>query len=178
MEPSKSRAATKIKRAFEKPHRLFVQRGFKPKYHRLDNKASTLMKDFSKSQQIDFQLVAPGVHQSNAAERAIHTFKNHFIAGLCTTDPAFWDKRLEQAQHSLNLLQTSRLHPQLSEYAHIWGNFDFNRTPTAWDESHCPGKAKQKRLVISSWTGGMVQDRINQKQFDSFDEFRNLECVL
>jgi hypothetical protein len=30
----------------------------------------------------NFQLVPPGIYRRNAAERAIRTFKNHFIAGL------------------------------------------------------------------------------------------------
>jgi hypothetical protein len=34
-------------------------------------------------QDVDFQLAPPGVHRRNAAKRAIRTFKNHFIAGLC-----------------------------------------------------------------------------------------------
>ncbi len=135
VEPLKSRAAAEIKRAFEKVHKLLTQRGLRPKFHRLDNEASTLLKDFLKQEQIDYHLVTPGVHRINAAERAIRTFKNHFIAGLCTTDPGFpiglWDKLLEQAQHSLNLLRQSQLHPQFSAYGHIWGNFDFNRTPFA-----------------------------------------------
>ena len=38
---------------------------------------------------VEFQLVPPGVYQRNAAERAIHTFKNHFIAGLCSIDKNF-----------------------------------------------------------------------------------------
>jgi hypothetical protein len=54
---------------------------------------------------INFQLVPPGLHQ-----RAIRTFKNHFIAGLCTTAPDFpltlWDQLLPQALMTLNLLRT------------------------------------------------------------------------
>jgi hypothetical protein len=38
---------------------------------------------------IDYQLVPPGVHRCNAPERAIHMFKNRFIAGLCSTDKNF-----------------------------------------------------------------------------------------
>jgi hypothetical protein len=41
------------------------------------------------SKEIDFQLMPPGLHCLNATKRAICTFKNHFIAGLCTTDPNF-----------------------------------------------------------------------------------------
>ena len=121
--------------AFKRIHAILTDRGHTPKYHRLDNEASTEFKSFLRKSTIDFQLVPPGSHRRNAAERAIQTFKDHFIAGLCSTDPNFpialWDKLLPQAQHSLNLLRTSRINRQLSAYAQIWGQFDFNRTPFA-----------------------------------------------
>jgi hypothetical protein len=69
------------------------------------------------------------------AERAIQTFKNHFIAILAGTDPAFplhlWDKLIPQAETTLNLLRQSRQHPQLSAHTHLFGPFDYNRTPLA-----------------------------------------------
>jgi hypothetical protein len=73
-------------------------------------------------------------HQ-NAAERYIRTFKNHFIAGLSSTDPNFplhlWDRLIPQALISLNLLRSSRINPQLSAHAQIHGAFNFERTPMA-----------------------------------------------
>jgi hypothetical protein len=60
---------------------------------------------------VKFQFVPPHVHRCNAAERAIRTFKNHFIARLCSTDKNFphslWDRIVEQAIITLNLLRTS-----------------------------------------------------------------------
>jgi hypothetical protein len=58
---------------------------------------------------IDYQLVPPGTHRRNAPERAICTFKNHFIAGHCSSiDKDFplhlWDCLVEQAVITLNLL--------------------------------------------------------------------------
>ena len=38
---------------------------------------------------------------------------------------------LEQAEITLNLLRTSRTHPQMSSYAHLFGPFDYNKTPLA-----------------------------------------------
>ena len=71
----------------------------------------------------------------NAAERAIQTFKNHFIACLGTTDKNFplhlWDRILPQAITTLNLLRSSRLNPRLSAEEHLNGMFDFNRRPLA-----------------------------------------------
>jgi hypothetical protein len=75
------------------------------------------------------------MHRRNAAERAIRTFKNHFIAGLCSLDKDFplhlWDRLLLQALLSLNLLCGSRINPKLSAWAQLFGNFDFNRIPIA-----------------------------------------------
>jgi hypothetical protein len=82
---------------------------------------------------VDFQLVPPGIHRGNAAERAIRTFKNHLIAGLCSVDKNFpihlWDRLLPQAEIMLNLLRGSRINPKLPAWAQVHGTFDFNRTP-------------------------------------------------
>jgi hypothetical protein len=79
--------------------------------------------------------VPPQCHRHNAAERAIRTFKEHFVAGPSSIDPAFplhlWDRLLPQAEITLNLLQTSRLHPQLSAAAHFHGLVDYNKTAFA-----------------------------------------------
>ena len=75
------------------------------------------------------------MHRRNSAERAIRTFKNHFIAGLCSVDKHFplhlWDRLVPQAIISLNLLRGSRMNPKLSAYAQVFGAFDFNATPLA-----------------------------------------------
>ena len=84
---------------------------------------------------MEYQLVPPHIHRRNASERAIHTFKNHFIAGLASTDPNFplsnWCRLLPQAELTLNLLCASRLNPKLSAYAQLEGTFDFTHTPLA-----------------------------------------------
>ena len=114
---------------------LLKQRGFSPKLATLDNETSDLLLQSLESADIAINLVAPHVHRRNAAERAIQTFKAHFIAILCGTDPKFplnlWDKFLPQAEITLNLMRNSRVNPNLSAYCHVWGNFDFNKTPMA-----------------------------------------------
>jgi hypothetical protein len=134
-EPLMNRTAKEILRAYTSIHTLLVTRGLRPRLQRLDNEASTILKDFMHQADIDFQLVPPGMHRRNAAERAIRTWKNHFIAGLCSTDPNFplylWDTMVNQANITINLLRASRINPKLSAYAQIHGNFDFNRTPLA-----------------------------------------------
>jgi hypothetical protein len=84
---------------------------------------------------VEYQLVLPHCHCRNAAERAIRTFKEHFVAGLSLVDPTFplhlWDRLFPQAEITLNLLRTSRLHPQLSAAAHFHGLVDYNKTAFA-----------------------------------------------
>ena len=82
-----------------------------------------------------YQLVPPGDHQTNPAERAIQTFKNHFTSILYGTDDDFpanqWDRLIQIAVITLNMLRPSRINPKLSAYNQIWGNFDYNKTPLA-----------------------------------------------
>jgi hypothetical protein len=80
---------------------------------------------------IAYQLVPPHCHRRNTAKRAIGTFKEQFVAGLSSVDPSFpmhlWDRLLPHAEITLNLLRTSRLHPQLSAAAHYHGLVDHNK---------------------------------------------------
>ena len=75
------------------------------------------------------------MHRLNTAERAIRTYKNHLIAGLSTTDPYFsiseWGRLFYQCLITLNPLINSRVNPDLSEYAHLFGPYDFNKSPMA-----------------------------------------------
>jgi hypothetical protein len=52
----------------------------------MDNKCSTTVEQYIRSEKINIQLVPPHNHQANAAKRAIATFKEHFIATLATVD--------------------------------------------------------------------------------------------
>jgi hypothetical protein len=121
--------------AFTKMHAQLCAVGLRPKYQRLDNECSDIMKEFMTEQQIKYQLVPPDQHRRNAAERAIRTLKNHLIAGFCSLDENFpltcWDKTLPHALMAINLLRGSRINPKLSAYAQIHGAFDFNATPMA-----------------------------------------------
>ena len=134
-EPMKTRSGNDHLAAYKRIHTLLTSRGLKPQLQRLDNEASTQLKNFLSDNQIDFQLVPPHAHRRNAAERAIRVFKNHFIAGLSSTDPSFplhlWDRLLPQALLTLNLLRSAHINPKLSAQALIHGPFDFNRTPLA-----------------------------------------------
>ena len=133
--PLKNREAESILAAYQQVQQKLIQAGLRPKLHRLDNECSQILKDFMIEQEEDYQLVPPGNHRRNAAERAIRTFKNHFIAGLASADPNFplqlWDRFIQQSYITLNLLRGSRMNPKLSAYAQNEGEFDYNRTPLA-----------------------------------------------
>ena len=132
-EPLPSRTSEQIVRAYTKIHDLLVNRGLEPRMHITDNETSTHLKQYLSSRGMKYQLVPPNQHRANAAERAIRTFKNHFIATLCSCDMNFplvlWDRLLEQAVITLNLLRTSSINPRLSAYAQVHGVFDFQSTP-------------------------------------------------
>jgi hypothetical protein len=107
----------------------------KPKLQTLDNEASTALKNFFTVNDIAYQLVLPQCHRRNSAERAIRTLNEHFVSGLPSVDPSFplhwWDRLLPQAEITLDLLQTSRLHPHLSTAAHYHGLVGYSKTAFA-----------------------------------------------
>jgi hypothetical protein len=131
----KNRGDKEMVRAFDFLIQSLIICGLKPHLQRLDNEASLALRNYLTKQGIKYQLALPHIHRRNNAERAIQTFKNNFIAGLCSVDPTFplklWDKLLPQATITLNLLRKSRINPRMSAYAQLNGHFDFNRTPLA-----------------------------------------------
>lgn len=102
--PFKHRTAHCIKTAFKEVHQRLTQAGLRPVYSRLDNECSAELKAYLKEEHIDYQLVVPGSHRRNLAERAIRTWKNHFIAGLCSVDKDFPSIYGIDSSHKLNLL--------------------------------------------------------------------------
>ena len=75
------------------------------------NKMPEELKQYFEYLDIQFQLVPPHMHLRNAAERAVTTFKNHFIAALCTLEPRLpldlWERLLTQVTMTLNMLWRS-----------------------------------------------------------------------
>ena len=77
-----------------------------------------------------YQLVPLHIHRRNSAERAIRTFKDNFIAGICSTHKDFplhiWFQIILHAIITINLLRQSRMNPKLSGYAQLHGEFNYN----------------------------------------------------
>jgi hypothetical protein len=103
-----SKTGPQIMAAYKQVHKMLTARGLKPKLQKLDNEASKALQEFMQENAIDYQLAPPQIHRRNAAKRAIRSFKNHFSAGLRSTDRNFplnlFDKFLPQALIYLNLM--------------------------------------------------------------------------
>ena len=114
---------------------IFSKAGVSPHTWILDNEISAEFTAALTLNKATYQLGPPHTHRRNLAERAIQTFKNHFKAGLASVDPNFplseWDRLIEQANITLNLLRTARSNPKLSSYAYMFGEFNFSATPLA-----------------------------------------------
>ena len=74
---------------------------------------------------MSYQLVPPNVHRRNIAERAIQTWKSHFIGILAGTAATFplhlWWQIIPQAEIQLLLLSQTNLNPNISAYAYVYG---------------------------------------------------------
>jgi hypothetical protein len=94
----KSRFGSEWVKAYDTINQELTVKGFKPKLETLNNEASAALKHFFTTNVVDYQLVPPHCHRRNAAERAIRTFKEHFVVGLSSLYPTFplhlWDRLL------------------------------------------------------------------------------------
>jgi hypothetical protein len=79
------------------------------KHYRLDNECSEKFKQCIRKNGMTHKLVPPNNHRCNIAERAIQTFKNHFISILSGVDNWFplslWCHLVKPAKLTVNLLR-------------------------------------------------------------------------
>ena len=136
VEPMKTRHHQEYIAAYKRTLNFFGRLGRRPSFQRLDNETSAPLEAFAIANNIDIQYCPPHTHRSLKAERAIRTFKNHFIATLCTAAPDFplnlWDDMLPQLEICLNHLLPYTPNVTVSAYAGIHGGaFDFAKHPIA-----------------------------------------------
>jgi Reverse transcriptase (RNA-dependent DNA polymerase) len=136
VEAMKTRHHTEYVTAYKKTLNFFAAVGRRPAFQRLDNETSSQLETFALANTITIQYCPPHTHRSLKAERAIRTFKNHFIATLGTVAPEFpltlWDELLPQAEICLNHLLPYGPNPSVSAYAGTHGGaLDFTRHPIA-----------------------------------------------
>ena len=69
---------------------------------------------------ITYECVPPYNKRANKAERAIQTFKRHFITILAGTHPSFpinfWHELIPQAELTLNMMRSYADQPTISAY--------------------------------------------------------------
>ena len=101
VEGMQNRTSGEMVRAY----RLLIDRlkgkGIVPTMHVLDNECLAECREKIKENKMKYQLVPSHDHRRNVAEKAIQTFKDHFVAVLCGTDNNFpmqlWCQLLRQA---------------------------------------------------------------------------------
>eukprot|EP00804_Cyclotella_cryptica_P029534 CCRYP_011302-RA/>CCRYP_011302-RA protein AED:0.33 eAED:0.33 QI:0/0/0/0.5/0/0/2/0/451 len=125
--------------AYQDIHACLCNANRKPVVHILDNEASLAFRQAITSNGCTFQLVPPHVHHCNAAERAIRTFKDHFLAILVGTAPSFpadrWDLLIPHAELTLNLLRASHCNPALSAWEDLFGPFHWDLRVAAYSST-------------------------------------------
>jgi hypothetical protein len=111
--PIPSRTKHSYLKAHQEALQFYEEHGCKPTFQRMDNETSNAFMEHLRTNKITIDLVPPHQHRRNKAERAIQTFKNHFVAALAGVDPNFpmtaWDEIMEQVEITLNMLRPSNL---------------------------------------------------------------------
>jgi hypothetical protein len=133
--PMKSRNKASYLAAHKKGLAWFEEHGFKPTFQRMDNETSQEFATHLRTHGIRIELAPPHMHRRNRAERAIRTWKNHFIATIAGVDPKFpmcaWNELIDQAEITINLLRASPSQPRQSAWEAIHGPYDFDAHPMA-----------------------------------------------
>ena len=135
VETTKSRSGPELLGALQRAMKFFTDRGAPPLLIRMDNECSELTRTWLATTPTKLELTPVAQHRTNKAERAISTWKDHFIATLATTDPncplSLWEDFVEQAELTLNCMRVSPVHPLLSAWEALCGQFDVLATPIA-----------------------------------------------
>jgi hypothetical protein len=88
-ETMKNRTEGEMITAYQKMVDRMDIAGLGLKHHRLDNECSDNFKKCIAKNKMTWELVPPDCHRRNMAERAIQTFKNHFVSILSGVDDRF-----------------------------------------------------------------------------------------
>jgi hypothetical protein len=136
VKPMRNRTKEEMIGAYEKIiNRMMRRAGLGIRKHTLDNEALDAFKQYIHQQEIQFELVPPGSHRRNQAERAIQTFKSHFISILAGVNDKFplslWCHLLEPTELTLNLLCQSKVAPKVSAFSHVHGHHAYMKKPFA-----------------------------------------------
>ena len=176
-KPIQSRKASELTSAFRECYDELRSHGFKARMIKLDNEHSKELIQSFKSYNLEHQLVSPGDHRQNPAERAIQAFKAHFIATRSGTAPDYppdcWDLLLPLMTFTFNLMRRSRINPSISAYTQVKGHYNFKANPIA--PAGCKVMVHNRRGDRASWadrgTAGFFIDRAPH-------HYRNYKCYI
>ena len=125
VEPMKNRTKGEMILAQRRALARMKTQGIVPTHQVLDNEISKAYKTEIQATGMTYQLVPPDDHRRNISEKAIQTWKDHFVGILSRTFDAFplhlWCQVLPQMERQLLLLRQSNTNPKISAYAHVYG---------------------------------------------------------
>eukprot|EP00804_Cyclotella_cryptica_P029413 CCRYP_013352-RA/>CCRYP_013352-RA protein AED:0.16 eAED:0.24 QI:0/0/0/1/0.2/0.16/6/0/1158 len=114
-EPTKNKTEGELILARNRALQRMKACGIQPTRQVLDNEISAAYKLAITASGMTYQLVPPGDHRRNIAEKAIQTWKDHFIAVISGTGAKFplhlWCQLLPQMERQLCLLRQSNAYP-------------------------------------------------------------------
>ena len=77
---------SEMSRVFKTVYENLEKRGIKPKFHIMDNDASSTVMSWLERKKVDVQKVSPKNYRADIAERMIETSKHQFITGMAGTN--------------------------------------------------------------------------------------------
>ena len=102
-------SAKSLHAATKKALTFFAKHGSPTVIFRLDNQISDKVHNYLVSNHIQIELTPVGQHRRNKAERAIRTYKNHFIAFMAGVDKdcplELWPEFLDQIEMTINIFR-------------------------------------------------------------------------
>ena len=129
--------APTIQLGIEDSLKFFKETGHTAPELRMDNQTSHNIHN-ALTTRLLVQYYPPGNHRADSAERAIQKSKAHIISILNTCHAEFpkhlWDKLLDFAEITINLLLPFGPDPKISAYEGIKGPYDYQKHPL-----HPPG---------------------------------------
>ena len=85
--PSKTKL--QLVTAYKHIFSLMQRRSLHPHLQRLENECSDLLKEFMNANNVAYQLTPKGKKSRNSANKAIQTWKYHFLSGMASNKPDF-----------------------------------------------------------------------------------------
>ena len=134
--PMKTRQKESYLTAHQQGLEFFKLHGYFPTFQRLDNETSHDFMKHLRASNINVDLAPPHQHRRNKAERAIRTYKNHFIATMAGVHPNFpsyaWNELMSHAEITLNLLRQGTCQQQSAWETLNGYTAHTTSTPTPW----------------------------------------------